>query len=105
MKAQHRTANYYNRNREDPKYEVNQLVWLSSENLRCTEPRKIAKRWCGPFAIEQVINRLAVRLNLPPSLRIHDVFHVSLVKPFVARLGERTPYVAPPFDAHEDPEL
>ena len=105
QKAQQRTAEYYNRNREDRQYQVNQLVWLSTEHMRCTEPRKTVKRWCGPFPIEQVVNRLAVRLNLPPTMRMHDVFHVSLIKPYIRRSGERTPYVAPPVDAHEDPEL
>ena len=42
--------------------------------------RKLAPRYVGPYTISQVIKPSALRLTLPPSLKIHPVFHVSQVK-------------------------
>ena len=61
-----------------------QQVLLSTKNLK-TRPgvaRKLAPRWIGPFSVEQMVGTTAVRLNIPSSLKIHNVFHVSLVKPY-----------------------
>ena len=104
-KAQKRQAEYYNRNRSDPVYAPNQLVWLSTENIRRTTAKVATKRWCGPFAIERMVGRLAAKLRIPENYRIHDVFHVSLLKPYKARLGLPTPYVPIPLGESEDPVL
>lgn len=65
-----------------PCYKEGQQVWLSSKDLPLqTESRKLAPRYIGPYPIDKIINPSAVRLRLPASLRVHPVFHVSLLKP------------------------
>lgn len=71
-------------------------MWLSSKNLPLqTESRKLAPRFIGPFKVEKIINPNAVRLHLPASLRVHPVFHVSLLKP-VTESPHQPPAPPPP---------
>ena len=59
-----------------------QLVWLDSRNLRTDRPSaKLDHRRLGPFRISKVINPDAYRLTLPPTMKVHNVFHISLLQP------------------------
>jgi hypothetical protein len=49
---------------------------------------------CPPLALE-LINDVAVRLELPPQASIHDVFHVGTLKKFIG-----VPPIAPPALPH-----
>ena len=61
-------------------WKVGDKVWLEGKNLRLRYPtKKLALRREGPFEISQVVSSLAYHLRLPPTWKIHDVFHASLL--------------------------
>jgi hypothetical protein len=93
--AQDRMATQANTKRRPVQYAVDQLVMLSTANLRsrpgAQQSRKLQPRWVGPFEILSLVGKAAVRLHLTKGYeRIHDVFHVSLIRPYKPREGEQT---------------
>ncbi|KAK3569123.1 hypothetical protein QTP86_024496 [Hemibagrus guttatus] len=75
--------------RPHPAYQVGQMVWLSTRNLRLRLPcRKLSPKFIGPFEIVRQVNPVAYRLRLPASYRICPTFHASLLKPAHASAGE-----------------
>jgi hypothetical protein len=43
----------------------------------------LATRYCGAFEILEKIGSVAYMIALPTSMRVHNVFHVSLLKKYV----------------------
>ena len=41
--------------------------------------KKLDYKRIGPYAVSKVINHNAYKLDLPPTIRVHNVFHVSLL--------------------------
>ncbi|XP_068641157.1 uncharacterized protein [Aristolochia californica] len=60
------------------------LVKMRTEQFRSlrTKNKGLIKRYEGPFPITKRIGKLAYQLQLPTRLRIHNVFHVSNLKPY-----------------------
>ncbi|KAK3552517.1 hypothetical protein QTP86_013243 [Hemibagrus guttatus] len=72
-----------------PSYQVGQMVWLSTRNLRLKLPcLKLSPKFIGPFEIVRQVNPVAYRLRLPATYRIFPTFHVSLLKPAHPSAGE-----------------
>ena len=41
---------------------------------------KLAHRYCRPFEILPRVEPMAYQLALPPNIRIHNMFHISILK-------------------------
>ncbi|MCO5572940.1 hypothetical protein L7F22_026701 [Adiantum nelumboides] len=52
---------------------------------------KLSMRYYGPFQVTDKISDVAYRLKLPEHWRIHNAFHVSLLRPFVGDVPENMP--------------
>jgi len=52
-------------------------------SLRLGSFPKLEAKYCGPFEILENIGPVAYTLTLSASMRVHNVFHVSLLKKFV----------------------
>uniref|UniRef100_A0A1A8NKL8 Chromo domain-containing protein n=1 Tax=Nothobranchius pienaari TaxID=704102 RepID=A0A1A8NKL8_9TELE len=90
------------RRRPAPVYAPGQSVWLSSKDIPLkASARKLSPRFIGPFKVLDVPSATTVRLDLPSSLRVHPVFHVSLVKPVVTSPLCPVPAPPPPARMHQ----
>jgi len=80
--AQLRHKEYYDAGRKpDPNLQPGDMVWLLPRNIRTTRPcKKLDYKKIGPFTILARIGESAYKLDLPPSMRIHNTFHISLLE-------------------------
>ena len=82
-KAQERMKKYEDRQCRLINFEEGDRVLLSMQNLRFKNiPNKLKQRFVGSFRIEEKIGKYAYRLGLLDEWKIHDVFYVSLLKPW-----------------------
>ena len=79
--AQQRQKAYADTRRRDVDFKVGEDVLLSTRNLtlKMIGSSKLMPRYVGPFKIARKVNQVAYELDLPPSMKIHNVFHVSLL--------------------------
>ena len=57
-------------------------VLLSTANLDLpvAQRSKLSQLYAGPFEVTEVVSRNAIRLKLPPTMKIHPVLNVSRLK-------------------------
>lgn len=82
LRAQLNQAHYYNKNHKPMIFKEGDQVWLCTTNIRTRQAcKKLDQKKIGPFWVTKVIGTQAYRLELPNTMAIHDVFHVSLLEP------------------------
>ncbi|KAH0609025.1 uncharacterized protein H6S33_001253 [Morchella sextelata] len=72
-----------NRNRTPaPRYHLGDKVFLSTRHILTKRPsKKFDWKRIGPCNVKRIVNPYAYELELPRSMKIHPVFHVSLLSP------------------------
>jgi hypothetical protein len=94
--AQAYQKRFYDRAHRDVTYQVGDWALLrlrqrAASSLPQAVSGKLKSRFFGPYRVVELINEVAVRLELPSRARIHNVFHVGLLKKY-----QGPPPAAPP---------
>ncbi|KAK2967355.1 hypothetical protein RJ640_026369 [Escallonia rubra] len=84
-KAGRKMKKWADKRRRPKEYNLGDMVMLKLLPQQFKSLRKVHKglirRYEGPFPIVAKVGKVSYRLELPPRLKIHPVFHVSLLKP------------------------
>jgi hypothetical protein len=111
--AQDRMAHYRDKQRRPQEFAISDKVLLKSTNLNFKgtaakagsgprQTRKLLPKWVGPFKVLDRVGDLAYKLELPPTLPVHNVFHVELLKPWRAGSREQPPPAPVVVDGEEE---
>ncbi|KAJ1594943.1 hypothetical protein NDA14_003675 [Ustilago hordei] len=80
--AQRRSVDQYNRKHKDIEFKVGDMVYINHRNWKTRRPTPKLDTWfAGPYPVQERVGRRAYRITLPANLRVHDVFHVSMLEP------------------------
>src|SRR5271170_19765 len=101
LESQDRQTKYVNQHRRHLEFNIGDKVLLATKNInnpvnKNRPTRKLAPKFIGPYTISKIISTTAYKLDLPEIMRIHPVFHVSLLKPYKELPEEFTRPTSPP---------
>ena len=100
VKAQ---AKYYNVKYKPRIYNIRDMVYLNSKNITLTRPsKKLDFKFYRSYKVNIPVSKQAYCLKLPSSMKIHNIFHVSLLEP--GRSWDSTKMVPPPVIINNDEE-
>src|SRR3954462_3008562 len=76
-----------NKKRRDLQFDIGDQVLLSSSHINLASQsarptKKLQHRYIGPYRIIQKVSPVTYKLELPDTLKVHPVFHVSLLRPY-----------------------
>lgn len=102
QRAQNRMKEHYDKRHRDVEYNIGDLVWLRLQPYRQhsftgQHRHKLFPKFYGPFPILQRVGSVAYKLQLPSHSKLHNVFHVSLLKPYKGA-PPTLPSTLPPID-------
>lgn len=79
--AQQRQSLYADQSRRAVEYRPGDQVMLTTSNIK-SKAGKLNPRYIGPYRVLSVKSPVNIELELPKSMRIHPIVHISKVKPY-----------------------
>jgi hypothetical protein len=71
------------KHKDTPEFKIGDLIMLDGRNIQTRWLKdKLNYKNHSPFTIEKVVSPIAMRLSLLRRYKIHNTFHVSLLKPY-----------------------
>jgi len=97
LKAKDRQKSYADRSWREQSFQEGEEVLLSTKHIKLHSPgaRKLLPKWIGPFRVTRRIGQVAYKLRLPDTMKMHDVFHVSLLAAYSSEGKVQPPPPAP----------
>jgi len=82
--ARQRAKHYADPRRRDVKFKPGDEVLLSTRFIQLKGPgvNKLLPKYIGPFTVKTALSDVTYRLHLPDCMKCHNVFHLSLLRPF-----------------------
>ncbi|WVZ24535.1 hypothetical protein V8G54_003079 [Vigna mungo] len=105
-KAQASMKKWTDTNRKDIQFNVGDYVYVRlcprrQASVAGPYITKLQKNFFGPFKVTNKLGAVAYELELPPSARIHNVFHVSFLRPHKGHLPTSPLQLPPEIDEHQ----
>ncbi|KAL6129684.1 hypothetical protein ACLB2K_073033 [Fragaria x ananassa] len=103
--AQARMKQAYDKNHTEREFSEGDWVYLKlqpykQQSVKKRANHKLSPRYYGPYQIEKRIGQVAYKLKLPPTAKVHPVFHVSLLKKKVGENAGVATHFPPDIDPH-----
>ncbi|KAM0028419.1 putative nucleotidyltransferase, Ribonuclease H [Helianthus debilis subsp. tardiflorus] len=85
LRAQSRMKTYADTNRRDVQFAIGDWVFVKLQpfrqhSIRLQRHYKLSRRFFGPYQVLERVGQVAYKLQLPPEAKIHNVFHVSMLR-------------------------
>lgn len=87
-----------------PEYKINDKVWINSSLIIRNKNKKLKPRKLGPFRIIEKVSPVSYKIELPKTLRIHPIIHVSELEPYFEDKFKRKQAPPPPIIVNEEEE-
>ena len=104
--SQERMKEFYDwKHREVPEIQAGNQVWLNHRNIKSDRPSpKLSHKKLGPYLVLEKFGTHAFKLELPQSMKIHPVFHITLLTKFKTNPHGHEPEHPPPITTEEGEE-
>jgi hypothetical protein len=81
VNAQKIQKKYANKKRKNSfEYKINDMIWLFTKNIKIERLfRKLDHKWIESYKVKKILKDVC-QLNLSSSMKIHNTFHISLLR-------------------------